>query len=204
LGRDNLQSGRGGRVTAPAAGRRAGLSGAWAVRSRGAPRDPARASDSSVSAVLPDWLSATTRVPASSGGLLPQQIWDSADIPDRELYLGRPSGSAMPLVWAHAEHIKLLRSLRDGAIFDMPRHTYERYIKGKPLPVYGDGLNVRDWLYVGDHCSAIATVLGGGQPDRALRQRRDARRDLPAAVAPLLSGRIWRSSTLPSTRGNAS
>jgi dTDP-glucose 4,6-dehydratase len=33
---------------------------------------------------------------------------------------------------------------------------------GKPLPVYGDGQNVRDWLYVEDHCSAIATVLVGG------------------------------------------
>ncbi|HEY1963581.1 MAG TPA: dTDP-glucose 4,6-dehydratase [Acidobacteriaceae bacterium] len=37
-------------------------------------------------------------------------------------------------------------------------------LNGKPLPVYGDGLNVRDWLYVGDHCSAIATVLAKGRP----------------------------------------
>jgi len=35
---------------------------------------------------------------------------------------------------------------------------------GKPLPVYGDGKNVRDWLYVEDHCEAIATVLRRGQP----------------------------------------
>lgn len=35
---------------------------------------------------------------------------------------------------------------------------------GKPLPVYGDGKNVRDWLYVEDHCEAIATVLHAGQP----------------------------------------
>ena len=35
---------------------------------------------------------------------------------------------------------------------------------GKPLPVYGDGKNVRDWLYVEDHCDAIATVLRGGRP----------------------------------------
>jgi dTDP-glucose 4,6-dehydratase len=33
----------------------------------------------------------------------------------------------------------------------------------KPLPVYGDGRNVRDWLYVGDHCSAIRDVLGRGR-----------------------------------------
>jgi dTDP-glucose 4,6-dehydratase len=35
---------------------------------------------------------------------------------------------------------------------------------GKPLPVYGDGKNVRDWLYVEDHCEAIAAVLRGGRP----------------------------------------
>ena len=35
---------------------------------------------------------------------------------------------------------------------------------GKPLPIYGDGLNVRDWLYVGDHCSAIRAVLARGRP----------------------------------------
>jgi dTDP-glucose 4,6-dehydratase len=37
-------------------------------------------------------------------------------------------------------------------------------IAGKPLPIYGDGSNVRDWLYVGDHCSAIRAVLAGGVP----------------------------------------
>jgi dTDP-glucose 4,6-dehydratase len=36
-------------------------------------------------------------------------------------------------------------------------------IAGKPLPVYGDGQNVRDWLYVGDHCSALREVLAGGR-----------------------------------------
>jgi dTDP-glucose 4,6-dehydratase len=36
--------------------------------------------------------------------------------------------------------------------------------EGKPLPVYGDGMNVRDWLYVEDHCTAIATVLQRGRP----------------------------------------
>ena len=37
-------------------------------------------------------------------------------------------------------------------------------VAGKPLPVYGDGLNVRDWLYVGDHCAAIREVLARGRP----------------------------------------
>jgi dTDP-glucose 4,6-dehydratase len=37
-------------------------------------------------------------------------------------------------------------------------------LAGKPLPVYGDGGNVRDWLYVGDHCAAIREVLARGRP----------------------------------------
>jgi dTDP-glucose 4,6-dehydratase len=37
-------------------------------------------------------------------------------------------------------------------------------LDGKPLPVYGDGRQVRDWLYVGDHCGAIRTVLAAGRP----------------------------------------
>jgi glucoamylase len=77
-------------------------------------------------------LLAAMEASASSGGLIPEQIWDSADLPKHELFLGRPSGSAMPLVWAHAEHIKLLRSLRDGEVFDMPPQTYRRYVKGTP------------------------------------------------------------------------
>ena len=37
-------------------------------------------------------------------------------------------------------------------------------LAGKPLPVYGDGMQVRDWLYVGDHCAALRTVLARGRP----------------------------------------
>jgi dTDP-glucose 4,6-dehydratase len=37
-------------------------------------------------------------------------------------------------------------------------------LAGKPLPIYGDGKNVRDWLYVGDHCAAIRRVLEAGKP----------------------------------------
>lgn len=64
---------------------------------------------------------------ASDGHLLPEQVWDGDDIPERELFRGRPSGSAMPLVWAHGEHVKLLRSLREERVFDMPPQPYQRY-----------------------------------------------------------------------------
>jgi glucoamylase len=68
---------------------------------------------------------------ANETGLIPEQVWDSPDIPERELHFGRPSGSAMPLVWAHAEHLKLRRSLRDGRVFDLPSQTVQRYLMEK-------------------------------------------------------------------------
>jgi glucoamylase len=64
---------------------------------------------------------------ASDGHLIPEQVWDAADIPERELFRGQPSGSAMPLVWAHAQHVKLLRSLADGRVFDTPPQPRQRY-----------------------------------------------------------------------------
>lgn len=42
--------------------------------------------------------------------------------------------------------------------------TISNALSGKPLPVYGDGQQVRDWLFVGDHCAAIRTVLHKGRP----------------------------------------
>lgn len=63
----------------------------------------------------------------SPGGLIPEQVWDAPDIPKRELFNGYPSGSSMPLVWAHAEYVKLVRSLRDQRVFDTPPQTVQRY-----------------------------------------------------------------------------
>lgn len=60
--------------------------------------------------------------------LLPEQVWDAADIPALELFRGRPTGSACPLVWAHAEYIKLRRSIHDGKVFDQPPQTVKRYL----------------------------------------------------------------------------
>jgi len=68
---------------------------------------------------------------ANEGGMIPEQVWDAPDIPQRELFLGRASGSAMPLVWAHAEYIKLCRSIQDNRVFDRPEQTFQRYIVDK-------------------------------------------------------------------------
>ena len=73
---------------------------------------------------------------ASEGGLLPEQVWDAPDIPGRELFFGRPSGSARPLVWAHSEHVKLRRSLRDKRVFDQPCQGVQRYLVQKQHSAY--------------------------------------------------------------------
>ncbi|MCU0757018.1 MAG: dTDP-glucose 4,6-dehydratase [Xanthomonadales bacterium] len=52
-----------------------------------------------------------------------------------------------------------------------------RALSGAPLPVYGDGKNVRDWLYVGDHCAAIRTVLAKGVPGEVYNVGGDAERE---------------------------
>ncbi len=72
---------------------------------------------------------------ASEGGMLPEQVWDGPDTTLRgELVKsGDPAGSAMPLVWAHAEYLKLLRSVHDGQVFDRIGPVAERYaVRQKP------------------------------------------------------------------------
>ncbi len=68
------------------------------------------------------------------GGLLPEQVWDTAPIPEYELTPGRPTGSAMPLVWAHAEFVKLCHSHMAGAPIDRPAETWKRYRGRRPDP----------------------------------------------------------------------
>ncbi len=64
---------------------------------------------------------------ASKGGMLPEQVWDEADIPSAGMYFGRTAGSAMPLMWAHAEYVKLLRSIADDRVFDLLPIVADRY-----------------------------------------------------------------------------
>jgi glucoamylase len=68
---------------------------------------------------------------ATGGQMLPEQVWDEANRPASRLILGQPAGSAVPLVWAHAEYLKLLRSAVDGKVFDRIDPVYERYSEPK-------------------------------------------------------------------------
>ena len=77
------------------------------------------------------FLLAMTRM-TSTGGMLPEQVWDAAPIAARGLNPGRPTGAAMPLVWAHAEYLKLVASRALGRAFDRPDSVWERYRGERP------------------------------------------------------------------------
>src|SRR6185503_12311424 len=55
---------------------------------------------------------------ANEGGMLPEQVWDEADLPEARMQRGAPIGAAMPLCWAHAEYVTLVRSRKEGVGFD--------------------------------------------------------------------------------------
>lgn len=80
-----------------------------------------------------------------NGGLLPEQVWDDVALPERRLLPGRPSGSAMPLVWAHAEFIKLAASHARGWAIDCPAAVRQRYAGSRPDAaawVWGPGARI--------------------------------------------------------------
>jgi len=67
---------------------------------------------------------------ACAAGLLPEQIWDAPDYSEKHMLLGGPTTAAQPLMWAHAEYIKLLRSVRDNQVFDFIPEVARRYQGG--------------------------------------------------------------------------
>ena len=73
-------------------------------------------------------------------GLIPEQIWDAPDLPSRHFLFGRKTGAAMPLLWAHAEYVKLRHSLVDGKSCDVIEPAYDRYVRGhrehRPIEVW--------------------------------------------------------------------
>jgi glucoamylase len=86
---------------------------------------------------------------ANATGLLPEQIWDEADRPEAHLAFGCPTGSAMPLMWAHAEYIKLLRSVRDHQVFDLVPAVADRYLgrrDHRPLEVWKFNRQLRSMM----------------------------------------------------------
>ncbi len=68
---------------------------------------------------------------AGEAGLIPEQVWDAPPRPELGLVPGQATGSARPLVWAHAEFVKLYRSILAGAPVDRPTAVLERW-GGRP------------------------------------------------------------------------
>ena len=73
-------------------------------------------------------------------GLIPEQIWDAPDLPSRHFLFGRKTGAAVPLLWAHAEYVKLRHSVVDGKSCDVIEPAYDRYVRGhrehRPIEVW--------------------------------------------------------------------
>lgn len=89
---------------------------------------------------------------ASAGGMIPEQVWDSAPIPERHLTPGHATGSAMPLVWAHAEFLKLALAVKRGAPIERLNAVAARYRHARAATV----LHWRD-------SSSCASVLAGAR-----------------------------------------
>jgi glucoamylase len=69
--------------------------------------------------------------------ILPEQVWDQADLPARGLFAGRGSGSAAPLGWAHAEYLGLLAAIAGAQLPDVVIPARRRYVEGElPEPAF--------------------------------------------------------------------
>lgn len=79
---------------------------------------------------------------SSIGGMLPEQIWDYADMPSQGMYLGRPAGSAQPLVWAHSEYLKLLCSATQRRVVDRISIVEERYAVPRDKRSFASQINI--------------------------------------------------------------
>jgi glucoamylase len=72
------------------------------------------------------YLEMMTRMTGPSG-LIPEQVWDAPSLPGRGLETGKPTGGAMPLVWAHAEFLKLLYARQNKRPLELLKSVEERY-----------------------------------------------------------------------------
>jgi glucoamylase len=88
---------------------------------------------------------------AGQGLMLPEQVWDAPDIPERGLQLGRPTGSATPLGWAHAEYLELLVTVALAGFPDIVMPARRRYTEGP----------VQEPAFVWSHKHQITRLVAG-------------------------------------------
>lgn len=105
------------------------------------------------------WLAGMARM-TGPGGLIPEQVWDAEPIPRRFLFPGKPTGSAMPLVWAHAEFLSLLAARERGRPIEFSERAWERW--------HGEPAQARVWHW------RQSAPFGRLPPGRDLRIEADA------------------------------
>jgi glucoamylase len=88
-------------------------------------------------------------------GLIPEQIWDQLALPDKLLRYGGPTGAVLPLVWAHAEYLKLVRSIADRRVFDCIDPVRARYLERDR----DEGVRVEVW----NGKRPVLTIPAGGR-----------------------------------------
>jgi dTDP-glucose 4,6-dehydratase len=103
----------------------------------------------------------------------------------------KAGGDLLALAYArtYGMHVSVTRCCNNYGPYQYPEKVIPLFVTnlldGKPVPLYGDGRNVRDWLHVDDHCRGIQLVLGRGEPGRVYHISGDtelANRDLAAAI----------------------
>jgi len=138
---------------------------------------------------------------SGEAGMLPEQVWDTDDIVERRLAIGRPTGSAMPLVWTHAEFIKLACSILEGRPVDRPEPLWARYHGYTPLaPVWYWSMqmpfsSMAASLRLGVYVSKPATIVW--RTDNTAYQQLDTH-------GPLLGVHVARLPPFPATAGQVS
>ena len=113
------------------------------------------------------------------------EVFGSLAPGDPPFHEGSPYAPSSPYSASKAAADHLVRAYRRSfglaTLICHPANTYgphqhgEKFIptvirsciEGRPIPVYGDGTNIRDWLFVEDHCRALEAVLAGGEPGRS-------------------------------------
>ena len=111
----------------------------------------------------------TDEVYGSLAPSAPAFLEDTPYAPNSPYSASKASSDHLVRAWFHTYGLPVLTTncSNNYGPFQFPEKLIPLMIlnalSGKPLPVYGDGLNVRDWLYVEDHCDAILTVLKRGR-----------------------------------------
>jgi glucoamylase len=97
--------------------------------------------------------------------MLPEQVWDAPSIVQRGLIIGQATGSAMPLVWTHAEFLKVAASRSLGRAFDRPEAVWRRY----------HGERIKSSRAIWCEHAAITEIAAGNSLVLALREAASVR-----------------------------